>query len=568
MKKAYLPTLLLLILASFGCTTLYAGVVDSKHNLSSSGPGSIKATSESEICIFCHTPHNASPSGPLWNRRNPGGNYIPYSSSSATASPGNPTGASILCLSCHDGTIALGELNSRTTDINVAGGPTMPSGPTNLSKDLSDDHPISFSYSSSQSAKPSELVSASTLNAAVKLDNSGQLQCTSCHNAHDDKFGKFLVMSNLNGALCLTCHIKDGWPESSHSNSNATWNGKPVSDHACQSCHVPHSANSQERLLRSQSEEDVCFTCHNGLVAAQNIQSEFNKFSRHPIGNTTGTHDPTETATVNTRHVECVDCHNPHAAKSTGSPSGPLTLVRGVNISGNEVNPVTQEYEVCFRCHADSSNKPAPPTTRQFNRTNVRDEFSTSNPSYHPVVGIGANANVPSLISPLTTSSMIKCTDCHSNDNTSGPKGPHGSNNPQILERQYLTQDPTPESASAYAMCYKCHSRTSILGNQTFTRHNFHITGSGGHMGGGGMGGGLSTPCNVCHDPHGSQQQKLINFDTSVVSPSGSNRLEYFSNGNNSGGCYLSCHGRNHDPCTYGSGGGMGGGMCGGMGGH
>ena len=568
MKKNYLSTLLLLILTALGCSAIHAGVADSKHNLSSSGPGNIKASGESEICIFCHTPHNASPSAPLWNRRNPGGNYTPYSSSTATANPGNPTGASILCLSCHDGTIALGELNSRTSNINVAGGPTMPTGPSNLTKDLSNDHPVSFSYSSSQSSKPTELVSPSTLNSEVKLDNSGQLQCTSCHNAHDDKFGKFLVMSNSNGALCLTCHIKSGWSASSHSNSNANWNGKSVSNHACQSCHVPHSANGKERLLRSQTEENVCFTCHNGSVAAENIQSEFNKFSRHPVDNTTGIHDPAETAIVNTRHVECVDCHNPHAAKSSGTPSGPLTGVRGVNINGNEVSTISQEYQLCFRCHGDSNNKPAPPTTRQFNQTNVRTEFSTSNPSYHPVVGPGANTNVPSLINNLNTSSTIKCTDCHNNNNTSGPRGPHGSSNPQILERQYLTQDGTQESASAYAMCYKCHSQSNILGNNSFPLHRFHITGNGGGGGGhGGMASGLSTPCNVCHDPHASQQQKLINFDTSVVSASGSGRLEYYSSGFESGGCYLTCHQRNHNPCTYGAGGGMGGGHCGGMGG-
>lgn len=570
MKNKTINTLLFTLI-SFYCISISAGIVTTRHNLSVSGPGSVKASSESEICVFCHTPHNASPSGPLWNRRNPGGSYTPYTSSSAAANPGNPTGASILCLSCHDGTIALGELNSRTTNVNVSGGPNMPNGPTNLTKDLSDDHPISFSYSSSQSAKPAELVSPSSLNGAVKLDSSGQLQCTSCHDAHDNQFGKFLVKSNNAGALCLTCHIKSGWSAGSHSNSNKTWNGKSVSNHACQSCHVPHSANGKERLLRSQMEESVCLTCHDGSVANQDIQGELNKSSRHPVGNTTGTHDPTEAAVVNSRHVECVDCHNPHAARAIGSGNGVLTEVRGVNISGNAIDvppAINAEYQLCFRCHGDSTGKAAPSTTRQFNNTNVRTEFNTGNPSYHPVVGPGANSNVPSLINNLNTGSTIKCTDCHNNNNLNGPRGPHGSNNPNLLERQYLTQDGTTESASAYAMCYKCHSQTSILNNESFPRHRFHITGNGGGgMGHGGMAAGLSTPCNICHDPHGSQQQKLINFDTSVVSPSGSGRLEYYSSGFESGGCYLTCHQRNHNPCTYGSGGGMGGGMCGGMGG-
>ena len=103
-----------------------ATVADTKHNLSISGPGTLKASSESQICIFCHTPHNASAAAPLWNRRDPGSTYIPYSSTTAVANPGQPTGASILCLSCHDGTIALGDVLSRETPILMSGSQTLP----------------------------------------------------------------------------------------------------------------------------------------------------------------------------------------------------------------------------------------------------------------------------------------------------------------------------------------------------------------------------------------------------------------------------------------------------------
>ena len=566
--------------------TSYAAVKDTKHNLSTSGPGNIKASQESEICIFCHTPHNSKANSPLWNRSQPGQSYTPYSSSTAQASPGQPTGASILCLSCHDGTIALGKVLSRQTDISMQSGvTTIPTGAGRLGTDLSDDHPISFNYSSALQGN-GELVNPNTLTGAVKLDSNGDLQCTSCHNAHDNSNGKFLVLSNVGGQLCETCHTKYGWNQSPHNLSSKSWNGQTpdpwpdstlnsVADNACQNCHKPHSAGSAERILKSNVEEDNCRACHNGHVASKNIMTEFNKSSFHPIDNRTGTHDPTESAVVSARHVECVDCHNPHAAKSSGTPAGPLTGVRGVNRFGTAVNPIAYEYELCFRCHGDSSGKPAAPTSRVFTNTNVRQEFNTSSASYHPVVGAGRNNNVPSLIASLSTNSVIKCTDCHSNDSGpatggNGPKGPHGSNNPHLLERQYLTQDLTSESQSAYAMCYKCHNRGSILGNESFPRHNFHITGAGAGMGGGG-GGNLSTPCNICHDPHASNFEKLINFDTSVVSPNSSNRLEFNSTGTFAGECYLSCHGRDHNPCTYGNGGancmGGGGGGDGGGGG-
>lgn len=550
-----------------------APVSSSKHNLSVSGPGTIKASGESQICVFCHTPHSAAPNSPLWNRNSPGSTYTPYSSSTAVAIPGQPTGASILCLSCHDGTIALGEILSSATPIGLVGGvTTMPVGTGRLGTDLSDDHPISFPYTATLASQRGELVNPSTLTGAVKLDSSGQMQCTSCHNAHDDANGKFLVRSNTGSALCQTCHVKNYWTQSAHSTSNATWNGvapdpwpasnlTTVASNACLNCHKPHAAGGRQRLLNFAVEESNCSSCHNANVAQKNIMNEFNKFSRHPI-TTTGAHDPAEPAVASTRHVECYDCHNPHAARAgAGVLPGPLTGVRGVGASGSEVNPAAREYEICFRCHADSPNKPAPRTTRQLAQTNVRLEFDTASPSYHPVEGPGKNPNVPSLAGApagLTTSSTIACSDCH-NNNTGpkaggvGPNGPHGSAYAPLLVRQYLTTDPNTESASAYALCYNCHSRTSILGNQSFREHNKHIVGE-------------RAACNTCHDPHGisvtqgnsTNNSKLINFNTAVVSPNRSGILRFESTGTFSGRCYLSCHGRNHNPETYGGGGGGG----------
>ncbi len=569
----------ILVLTLMYSSTLFSGVATTKHNLSVTGPGSIKASSEQEICIFCHTPHNAEPMQPLWNRKTSGSVYTPYSSSTIVGSPGQPTGASMLCLSCHDGTVALGNVASRTSPIDMAGGvTTMPPGRTHLGTDLSDDHPVSFAFTPGLANQRGELVDPSTLSGPVKLDKSGQLQCTSCHDPHNNDNGKFLVMKNTASSLCQVCHIKNFWDQTSHSVSSATWNGispdpwprtdaNTVAGNACENCHTPHNAGSQQRILNYAVEESNCLSCHNGNVAKHNIQAEFNKFARHPIDNTVDVHDPIESNIIGSRHVECVDCHNPHAANS----NNPLNGVRGVNQQGGEINPITKVQQLCYRCHGDSTTKPPARTARQIDQTNVRLEFDTTNPAYHPVAGPGKNANVPSLIPPLTTSSTITCIDCHNNDNGpgnngSGPNGPHGSIYEPILERQYLTSDPTTESASTYALCYKCHDRNSILGNQSFTKHSFHILGRG-------MGGGmynLSTPCNVCHDPHGisstqgnsTNNSKLINFDTSVVSPNSAGLLKFESLGTFAGRCYLSCHNKNHNPKTYGTGGGggMGGG--------
>ena len=65
-------TATVLLLTSF-CPASPQSVVNTVHNLSVSGPGTVRATSETEVCIFCHTPHNSKPMSPLWNRDDPGG---------------------------------------------------------------------------------------------------------------------------------------------------------------------------------------------------------------------------------------------------------------------------------------------------------------------------------------------------------------------------------------------------------------------------------------------------------------------------------------------------------------
>jgi hypothetical protein len=224
----------------------------------------------------------------------------------------------------------------------------------------------------------------------------------------------------------------------------------------------------------------------------------------------------------------------------------------GPSVSGTDVNPSTSEYQICFRCHGDSPGMPASRTTRQIAQTNTRLEFQTTNPSYHPVLGPGRSTNVPSLIAPWTTSSTMKCTDCHNNNSGpgaggTGPAGPHGSIYAPLLERQYVVTDNTAESAATYALCYKCHNRTNILSDITFGEHSKHITGS------------VRAPCNICHDPHGisgtqgntANNSRLINFDTSIVQPNSSGVLRWESTGTNNGRCYLRCHNVNHNPFSY-----------------
>ena len=101
-----------------------------------------------EICIVCHTPHDADISitdAPLWNHESTAvGAYTLYGSPTfdGTATIGQPSGSSKMCLSCHDGTVALENFSGTVGGVNFIGAAYEVGG----GADLSAEHPISFTY--------------------------------------------------------------------------------------------------------------------------------------------------------------------------------------------------------------------------------------------------------------------------------------------------------------------------------------------------------------------------------------------------------------------------------------
>src|SRR4029079_16549957 len=139
------------LLATPAAAQRAADIENTRHNLSVSGPGPIHALTETRICVFCHTPHNGAPQTPLWNRTLEPRTYQTYTSETLKAGPlPQPTGATKLCLSCHDGTIATGAVMVPSSGIPMAGGGNLSGGSlSNLVLDLSGHHPVSFRYGTS-----------------------------------------------------------------------------------------------------------------------------------------------------------------------------------------------------------------------------------------------------------------------------------------------------------------------------------------------------------------------------------------------------------------------------------
>jgi predicted CXXCH cytochrome family protein len=187
-----------------------AGISGTNHDMSGAGWNSVNG----EICQVCHTPHNADDTvllAPLWNHTlGASTGFTMYNSGTMNAvdAESQPDGISLLCLSCHDGSVALDSFGG-----NV--GSTSISGVADLGSDLSNDHPISITYNTALSTADDGLwdpsgAGSSGLGGTIDGDMlfSSKVQCASCHDPHSSAFNNFLIKDNAGSALCLTCHNK------------------------------------------------------------------------------------------------------------------------------------------------------------------------------------------------------------------------------------------------------------------------------------------------------------------------------------------------------------------------
>lgn len=321
-----------------------------------------------------------------------------------------------------------------------------------------------------------------------------------------------------------------------------------VQKRGCAACHAGRGVVGTP-LLKS-SKEDLCFQCH-GISsrrwAKADIEIELTKLSTHPINETSQYHSlgevlPEDRSTAR-RHVACYDCHVVHISEPERAWMGARGYSPGV-IRGNpgggppqgfRSNRTESVYEMCYICHSDSANLPV-------ESKNIAVLMNPDNPSYHPVEFTSRNHFVPSLVRALSPTTQISCLNCHGNDDPSGPKGPHGSNYSPLLVAEYRTDDGF-EEPKAYELCYLCHERASILGDDSFQRHRLHIVEQG-------------TSCNTCHNAHGSvYNMHLISFDEenfNVLPSANSGGPIYLPFTPGMPRCYLNCHGVEHNATNVG----------------
>ncbi len=216
-------------------------VVGSAHDLRVTGGGTPIGTGLVQVCVSCHTPHQATTAAaqdPLWNHTAStfGGTYGVYASTTLQAAPqdfGAGTIGSLntsqLCLSCHDGTVSVLSMYKQP---NFGGTPTaaalagfsaagvmLNTNSAYVGTSLTDDHPVNFTFNAALATADGAIVtpaSATCVTGAAPCNtplftggvSGSAVQCATCHNPHDPTNQPFLRVDNTGSALCLTCHIK------------------------------------------------------------------------------------------------------------------------------------------------------------------------------------------------------------------------------------------------------------------------------------------------------------------------------------------------------------------------
>jgi hypothetical protein len=177
-------------------TNLLAGsksIFKTKHNLSVSGEGDIKSPTETRVCIFCHSSHNASSEGPLWNHQTTSSGKFQTYNRSTMVSKAELRGQS-----------ALIPMKNVTSSGKISA-----SRSSHIGTDLRGTHPVSVKFNQvvALSSKSLRWPIYDT-EKEVGTDYDGYVQCTSCHDPHDDSKSEkypFWKKSTFS-EVCKVCH--------------------------------------------------------------------------------------------------------------------------------------------------------------------------------------------------------------------------------------------------------------------------------------------------------------------------------------------------------------------------
>ncbi|NJC87298.1 MAG: hypothetical protein FIB02_02015 [Desulfuromonas sp.] len=493
------------------------------HNLSSSGPGTVKAAGESEICVFCHTPHGADTSQtPLWNKTLAAKTYTVYTSSTLdaetikNASLDQPMGSSKLCLSCHDGAMALGSVrvlrgvnNPATISVaNTGTGGIMPSGSgttTGYTRnigagvlgqttgfDLTNDHPISVTYDSGLASRDGELRAPDASQQSTIMINTthplfgkraagqaanrpvlpleptgasgaGQVQCTTCHDPHIK--GDATDLSN-EGNIKFLRRPRVQTVQPTYVDGQAVYGDS--GNIICLACH--------DKGLQGLGGNSWNYSAHaNSQVATQTYRAAAASTRQLP-------------ATIQVWQASCLNCHDTHTVTGSrrllreGTDATPGTALY---LGGYKAGGSSALEETCYQCHRDAAGSILSTSTSV---PDIRTDFNIVNGYYMPITSANQDAGGVEMHDP--GSGRAGFSDGYAGSGLVNGLPTTGSNciaasndkcGADLIERRSLLGTTV---ANRHVECTDCHNPHRVVKFKLFFGNAGNLSGSGDTQGG------------------------------------------------------------------------------------
>ena len=228
----------------------------------------------------------------------------------------------------------------------------------------------------------------------------------------------------------------------------------------CRLCHTLHNGSSRG-LIKESTQTGMCFTCHDGTAATNNIASVFaadsGNITYHPVKDTEG---------AKGQLIRCSDCHNPHGNHNIATGTYYPKLLKAFNGTGY----VNQGPEFCLACHGSSDRNWSPVYWQNTlgDHTNANAaHFDSSKPALQPSSG-----------------SKVTCVMCHDK---------HASSNNRLIREDQGTED---------TLCSRCHNNTANSLSSRNIIAEFNRTGSRHNIFDADQGDGSKVECRSCHGPH------------------------------------------------------------------